>query len=136
MTFKMTLNDLEGQRSFSQDVNCTKFEVSTFISFEVSNNLSRKYHDIIIENILWQSEWVMNRVSYIEALLLIRWINHFILEKGNSKNNSINKRVILLINKSLPISLSLFVFVRMSSFEEIFDLLALKDQNYEKEGKV
>ena len=41
MTFKMTLNDLEGQRSFSQNdlynmnVKCTKFDVSTLISFEV-----------------------------------------------------------------------------------------------------
>ena len=44
MIFKMTLDDLEGQRSFSQDdlenmkVKCTKFEVSTFISFEVIDN--------------------------------------------------------------------------------------------------
>ena len=41
MTFEITLNDLEGQRSLSQNklddikVKCTKFEVSTFISFEV-----------------------------------------------------------------------------------------------------
>ena len=44
MTFKMTLNDLEGQRSSSPndldniDVKCTKFEVSTLISFEVIDN--------------------------------------------------------------------------------------------------
>ena len=41
MTFKMTINDLEGQRSFSQNdlynmnVKCTKFDVSMLISFEV-----------------------------------------------------------------------------------------------------
>ena len=40
----MTLNDLEGQRSFSQNdlnnmkVKCTKFEVSTFNIFEVIDN--------------------------------------------------------------------------------------------------
>ena len=44
MTFKMTLNDLEGQRSFSQkaldnmNVKCTKFDVSMLISFEVIEN--------------------------------------------------------------------------------------------------
>ena len=40
----MTLNDLEGQRSLSQNdldnvkVKCVKFEVSTFISFDVIDN--------------------------------------------------------------------------------------------------
>ena len=40
----MTLNDLEGQRSFSQNdldnmnVKCTKFDVSMLISFEVIEN--------------------------------------------------------------------------------------------------
>ena len=44
MTFKMTLNDLEGQRLFSQNdlynmnVKCTKFDVSMSISFEVIDN--------------------------------------------------------------------------------------------------
>ena len=44
MTFKMTLNDLEGQRSLSQNdldnikVKYFEFEVSTFISFEVIDN--------------------------------------------------------------------------------------------------
>ena len=41
MTFKMTLNDLEGQRSFSQNdlynmnVKCTKFDVSMLISLKL-----------------------------------------------------------------------------------------------------
>ena len=40
----LTLNDLEGQRSFSQNdlnnmkVKCTKFEVFTLNSFEVIDN--------------------------------------------------------------------------------------------------
>ena len=44
MTFKMTLNDLQGQRSFSQNdlydmnVKCNKFDVSMLISFEVIDN--------------------------------------------------------------------------------------------------
>ena len=44
LIFKMTLNDLEGQRSFSKNdlynmnVKCTKFDVSMLISFEVFDN--------------------------------------------------------------------------------------------------
>ena len=44
MTFKMTLNDLEGQWTFTQNdlynmnVKCTKFDVSMLISFEVIDN--------------------------------------------------------------------------------------------------
>ena len=44
MNFKMTINDLEGQRSLSQNdldnmkVKCTKFEVSISISVEVIEN--------------------------------------------------------------------------------------------------
>ena len=44
MNFEMTLNDLEGKRSFSQNdlynmnVKCTKFDVSMLISFEVIDN--------------------------------------------------------------------------------------------------
>ena len=44
MTFKMTLNDLEGQRSFNQNdiynmnMKCTNFDVSMLISFEVIDN--------------------------------------------------------------------------------------------------
>ena len=43
-TFKMTLNDLESQRSLSQNdfdnmkVKCAKFEVSTCIGFEFNDN--------------------------------------------------------------------------------------------------
>ena len=41
MTFRMALNDLEGQRSLSQNdldnmkVKCAKFKVSIFISFQL-----------------------------------------------------------------------------------------------------
>ena len=48
MTFKMTLNDLEGQRTLSQNeldnmkVKCTKFEVPTSITFEFNDNLPKK----------------------------------------------------------------------------------------------
>ena len=44
MTFKITLDDLEGQRLINQKdldnikVKCTKFEVFTYISFEVIHN--------------------------------------------------------------------------------------------------
>ena len=44
----MTLNDLESQRSLSQNdldnmkVKCTKFEVPTFITFESNDNLLKK----------------------------------------------------------------------------------------------
>ena len=44
----MTFNDLESQRSLSQNdldnmkVKCTKFEVSTSITFEFNENLLRK----------------------------------------------------------------------------------------------
>ena len=44
ITFKIIFNDLEGHSLFSQNnfdsmkVKCTKFEVSTFISFEVIDN--------------------------------------------------------------------------------------------------
>ena len=45
-TFEMTINDLEGCMSFGQNnfdnmkVKCTKFEVCSFISFEVIDNQS------------------------------------------------------------------------------------------------
>ena len=48
MIFKMTLNDLEGQRTLSQNdldnmkVKCTKFEVPTSITFELNDNLLKK----------------------------------------------------------------------------------------------
>ena len=66
----MTLNDLEGQRSLSQNdldnikVKCVKFEVSTFVSFEVIYNKSRKWRDRdFLEEMTWRREWVSDGQS-------------------------------------------------------------------------
>ena len=74
----MTLNDLEGQRSFSQNdlynmnVQCTKFDVSMLFSFEVIDNYSRLFSPV-------SSDGRTEKPSHRGALLLTRLISIFLV---------------------------------------------------------
>ena len=79
MTFKTTLNDLQGERSFSQNdldnmkVKCTKFEVSISISVEVIENY-------LIQEIAWHrgndmTEWVSDVHAITQLLKKMTWLS-------------------------------------------------------------